>query len=343
MVMLTPLIRRLHARFGQRVDIIASGREARELLADQAGVGTIYLVSGRRLPYWLNSSQQRLVYALRARGVGPTWFLDPRGAGRHILDRAGIPPDFIIDERAFPELRTRHVIDRQHILAAETPPGLRGMIPPPVSSANDACALRISEAAQKDLYEWLLARGLLHRKLLLVQVGNRRTMRRGDPARASNVKYWPVDRWAAVLRSVRDECADAAIVMIGVAQESPLNEAILHAAGTCDSHNVAGELPVSRLAALLAHAETLVTVDTGPAHVAAAVGCPQVVLFATAAPEIFAPRSTSHTPVLCLQGIVDDAPSILGITPEMVLDAWRQIRPSQEPSQFPSELAPRVA
>jgi heptosyltransferase-3 len=343
MVMLIPFIRLLHARFGQPVDIVAGGPEARELLAGQPGVGAIHLVSGRRLPYWLNPNQQRLVCALRSRGIGPTWFLDPRGAGRHILDRAGIPRDFIVDERAFAGLRTRHVIDRENIFAAETPPALHGIIPPPVRFAMEGCALQISEAAQQELDQWLLARRLFDRELLLVQVGNRRTMRRGDPARASNVKYWPVDRWAAVLRSMRAHCADAAIVMIGVAQESPLNEAILRVAGICDSHNLAGELRVSRLAALLTRARTLLTVDTGPAHVAAAVGCPEVVLFATADPEIFAPRSASGTPVVCLQGRVDGAPSILGITPEMVLEAWRKILLSRESCRLEAEPASRVA
>ena len=46
--------------------------------------------------------------------------------------------------------------------------------------------------------------------------------------------------------------------------------------------NAADDLPIPRLVALLARAAGLITVDSGPAHAAAAVGCPLVVLFGKA-------------------------------------------------------------
>jgi heptosyltransferase-2/heptosyltransferase-3 len=55
--------------------------------------------------------------------------------------------------------------------------------------------------------------------------------------------------------------------------------------------NVAGELPLPRLLALLRVAHSCVSLDSGPAHAAAAVGCPVVVLLGRADPRRNAPRA----------------------------------------------------
>jgi len=75
---------------------------------------------------------------------------------------------------------------------------------------------------------------------------------------------------------------------------------------------------------LLARSHSLVSVDTGPAHVAAALGCPTVALFGVADPQRFRPGGVS-TPVEVLTGCVDGKADILGIGPAVVLDAWRRL------------------
>src|SRR5580693_9517888 len=76
MVILTVAIRHLHERFGQPVDLLASGSWTWPLLHDQPGVGNIFLIGSRKRPYWLSPDQHRLVRRLRARGAGPTWLFD---------------------------------------------------------------------------------------------------------------------------------------------------------------------------------------------------------------------------------------------------------------------------
>ena len=71
MVLLTGLLRHLHARFGKPVDLISSGPWTQPLLDGQASVGTIFLIRSRRTPYWLSLHQKQLVAWLRARGPGP--------------------------------------------------------------------------------------------------------------------------------------------------------------------------------------------------------------------------------------------------------------------------------
>ena len=93
MVLLTALIRVLHAEFRAPVDIVTSGPWSAPLLRGQPGVGEIFGVRSRKTPYWMSIDQQRIVRQLRARGAGPTWFCDGDAAARPLLERAGIPID----------------------------------------------------------------------------------------------------------------------------------------------------------------------------------------------------------------------------------------------------------
>ena len=68
----------------------------------------------------------------------------------------------------------------------------------------------------------------------------------------------------------------------------------------------------------------MISVDTGPAHAAAALGCPTVALFGTASPNLYRPGGTT-TPAVALTGMVDGQQNILGITPETVIDSWLEL------------------
>ena len=84
-------------------------------------------------------------------------------------------------------------------------------------------------------------------------------------------------------------------------------------------------LLLRRLLALLSMAHSCISVDTGPAHAAAALNCPLTVLFGRANPARFRPRSAA-SPVRVLQGFADGDESrqadIARITPQQVVDAW---------------------
>ena len=73
-VLLTVLLRQLHARFGQPVDVISSGDWTEQLLAGLPAVGRLFVIRSRRTPYWLSLDQQRLAAWLRKRGPGATWY-----------------------------------------------------------------------------------------------------------------------------------------------------------------------------------------------------------------------------------------------------------------------------
>jgi ADP-heptose:LPS heptosyltransferase len=77
------------------------------------------------------------------------------------------------------------------------------------------------------------------------------------------------------------------IVFTGSESERPLIEKIQGAMGT-ESHSLAGELSLAELAAVLQEAPLLIANNTGPVHIAAAVGTPVV--------DIYALTNPQHTP-----------------------------------------------
>src|ERR1700744_2458120 len=96
MVLLTALIRVLHAEFRAPVDIVTSGPWSLPLLQGQPGVGEIFAVRSRKTPYWLSLDQHRAVRQLQARGAGPVYFCDGNDAAMPILQRAGVGKEWVV-------------------------------------------------------------------------------------------------------------------------------------------------------------------------------------------------------------------------------------------------------
>ena len=229
-----------------------------------------------------------------------------------------------MDVRSLAPVAREHAVDKWLRFAAASPAALHGSSS--TISKIRVPPLSIPDAWRNDLDRWLRARNLLDRPLVLIQAGNRRTMKWALPRqRASNTKYWPEQRWAEVIDSIAESQPDAAILLMGVAQESILNREILEFTATRNAVDVAGDLPLSRLLALQERATGMVSVDTGPAHSAAALGCPLVVLFGTASLDFYAPRSRSGA-VICLREFHQGTPSMLGISADQVIDAWKSLQ-----------------
>ena len=118
-----------------------------------------------------------------------------------------------------------------------------------------------------------------------------------EPAGAYGVaKRWPEDRYAALAgRLVREGLAD--VVIVGTAAMRPVEERIAKAADAPVTR-AAGATDLVQLSALLARARLLVTNDTGPMHLAAAVGTPLLALFGSTDPVVCGPRGRAPTKVL---------------------------------------------
>jgi ADP-heptose:LPS heptosyltransferase len=326
MVLLTALIRVLHAEFGRPVDIVTTGPWSEPLLRGQPGVGEILTMRSRKTPYWLSLGQQHVVRRLRARGIGPTWLCDSDESIVPILERAGITAPAIVAARDHPLLEGEHAAAQWRRMAQIMPAAFAGGVHIDVSAVAPGCCLEISVAQRADLDEWLRARNIADAPLILVQAGNKRTMRRGPRRLAVNHKYWPNERWAKVLRFLRQQHPRHRIVLLGTGPEFELNQEIAGLADIDRLHNAADDLPIPRLVALLARAEGLLNVDSGPAHAGAAVGCPQVVMFGKALPSLYRPFGIARPDVQLLTGEIEGQPSILGISADAVIGAWSRLK-----------------
>jgi heptosyltransferase-2/heptosyltransferase-3 len=113
---------------------------------------------------------------------------------------------------------------------------------------------------------------------------------------------------------------EAAIVLCGAPRETLLLGWI-HAAVNLPNAVFEAEIPLGRLMALCASAHSMISVDTGPAHAAAALGLPLLVMFGAHSQAEWLPRSSSGSPVLGIGG--PPASTRLDQIPDTaVFDTW---------------------
>ncbi|MDX2029758.1 MAG: lipopolysaccharide heptosyltransferase II [Blastocatellia bacterium] len=94
----------------------------------------------------------------------------------------------------------------------------------------------------------------------------------------SRAKCWPAERFAALADRLIER-TNARIVMIGAGTERESAQAVLDRMGHGGGVNLAGETSMAELFGLLAACDLLVSNDTGPAHIAAALGRPTLTIF----------------------------------------------------------------
>jgi heptosyltransferase-2/heptosyltransferase-3 len=322
-VLLTVLLQQLHLRFGKPVDVIASGPWTQPLLEAENTLGRLFILRSRRTPYWLSVQQRRLVAWLRERGAGPTWFCD-RGEGRGLLRLAGIPDDYVCDTNNYTWDPADTFADRYLRLGSYTPKAFQGLLPEAKLGVPSAARLNVSPAARRELDSWLASIGLTGRQIVVVHPGSRHMARRWLRSHAGTHKYWPEGHWSTVIRAVRETLPEHVIMFSGTRAESRFIAAIIRRAGVREALNMTNQLPVRRLIPLLERAHSMICVDTGPAHAAAALGCPTVALFGHSSPVLYRPGGTS-TPAIGLTGKIDGVQNILGIEPRTVIDSWLEL------------------
>ena len=155
------------------------------------------------------------------------------------------------------EVPTRHEVRRQLDLVATV--GFR--------IADEHLSVRVPPDAARRMRARLRVMGLAGDRWLVAHPG----------AEASSRRYRPAGYAAALRRLALED--GWRIVLTGSADEVGLVESVRAAVGPA-AHSLAGELSIGELTALVAMAPLLVSNNTGPMHLAAAVGTPVVVLYA---------------------------------------------------------------
>lgn len=102
------------------------------------------------------------------------------------------------------------------------------------------------------------------------------------PGATAASRRYPSAHWSAVAHQLA-AATGCPLVFTGSAEEAGLVDDIRR--GVSGSHSLAGRLDLGQLGALIAEASVLVSNNTGPAHLAAAVGTPIVDLYALTNPQ----------------------------------------------------------
>lgn len=322
MVLITPLLKRLYERSGLPCDLVAIGAWNRQLFLHMPWVREVFTIDSRSAPYWLNRSQRKLVRDLQARRYRHAWICETNPRSYRLLARAGITRANSANELDLPALKDEHYCDEWLRLGNLSPAGFDFPQQPDVPANT---RLFVSDEERAECRDWLARRGLdAGKPLICVQAGSKRTTRRGRVDRDSNTKYWPETNWAAVIDAVTGTQSGAQVLLCGVPAELDMCRSIeSHCRNREAVQAVADDLPLRRLLALLSIAHSCISVDTGPAHAAAALNCPLTVLFGKANPARFRPLS-SESPVSVLQGLAgaNGEADIARITPQQVVAAW---------------------
>src|SRR5688572_9331914 len=332
-LLLTVLLEALWQRHGRPVHLLASGAWTPLLLQADPAVSELRLVYSRRAPYWLMPSRWAARRWLRAHR-GPIYLCDPDVHAERIVREAGIPEQRLVRAwQHWPGNGTHWAdwwLDVARLDAAAQPgPAVAPAVPP-------RPRLHVPAEWHARTQAWLQRRGLADHPLVLLQPGHKKTHKRGRINTATHDKHWPAERWGAVIRAVLAELPGAAALVCGSARECGLVQEIVAAVGTPPSGarvvNVAVLGPtLQRLVGLSARAHSMISVDTGPAHIAGAMDCPLVVLYGRAVWQRWKPRSASgNVQVLGPQELTPGA-EVMNLAVDTVLHAWRALRPRGEP------------
>jgi len=324
MILLSALLDVLAARYGGGCHVIGAGSWPGEIYAAHSAVARVSAL--HRYTAWVfDPAWWRTARALRAARADPVYVCetDPRKLARirRLLAASGTDPRRCLILAPEPAEACSHWVDRLVSLGRLTPPAFDAAAYPwPSPAPPGAPRLEVSAAAQADCDAWLEDKGWRERPLVLVQPGNRRTMRgRRLRLSAADDKAWPLERWGALLHRLHARLPQALIVLCGAPRESLLLEWIAAAAPL--PAVVAAELPLPRLLALCVRAHSMISVDSGPAHAAAALGLPLVVMFGAHSKRQWLPRSGCGSQVLGVGG-PPHSRRLDEISVETVFSAW---------------------
>jgi heptosyltransferase III len=326
-VLLTVLLDALAKRHSEPVAVLGSGQWMRALLEHDPAVAEVRLVTSRKAPYWFTPSQREAVAWLRTQR-GPIYLCDPDLHSLGLLLRA-VPRDRIIrvwDQ--WPGIDT-HWADWWQSVGSDTP----------LIERSGQPRLTVLPQWRIDAEQWLHSKGLAEHPILLIQAGNKKTAKKWTWQRTTNDKFWPIDRWASVIRGALLHMPLLRVVVCGSPAELQLVNDIVAACNNDRVFPAAADLPLTRLIGLTAIAHSMISIDTGPAHIAAAMDCPSVVLFGHHGWGRWCPRAPSDCVIPLGHRETREKGSVMEITVDEVLNAWKALHVAPLRASGASETA----
>lgn len=330
MLLLEPLLRHLHRGYGKACLLMGTGPWTAALYAAHPDVAGVIEVTARHRPLALSPQRWRMVELLRAHRDFAVHVCEcePRALDkiRTMLALAHVDPSHCTFLDSAPK-RGEHWIERLLWACGRPPPACAPPGWPAALPTGTAPWLVLREGDRRDRDAWLSALGWRGEPVWLVQASNKHSahVNAAEADADQDDKAWPTGHWADALRALHATRPDARILLCGSPAEAPLLDLLAARVRGCHVEVAARALPLRRLMAAAEMAEGMLSVDTGPAHVAAAMGCPLVVLFGAQPPAAWLPRSPTGSAVIALGG--PPRTRVAQITPQEVVAALAGLPP----------------
>lgn len=153
-----------------------------------------------------------------------------------------------------------------------------------ISPADRIPRLYVDAQARQELEQLLVQQGVhLEKPLIACQVSSNN----------GQSKRWPIPYWATLIdKLIREQ--DARVVLTGALKDKPLIEGVTRRMRE-QAINLAGKTSLPQLVALLQRADLVISGDSGPMHIAAAVGTPLIAIHGPTDPAQSGPVSPGAT------------------------------------------------
>lgn len=296
-IQLVAMLRSLHLRWGEPCDVVTGNVPASAIFAGLPCVREIHRLRFRRAPFAFSREQRALLRWLRERQRSPTYVVERwrrlvapwsrMTRAEWLLHKAGVPRSHVVTTLRSDRLPLEHAVDYFLRLSALDPPEFEGRAEAP-ADLSLAPLLAVSAEEIAECRAWLSGLGWRNQPLMLLQTTSRRRKR----------GRWADEQWLSLARGMLAERPDGWLLLIGAPRESRQSGRLAALLDDGRARDVASELPLRRLFALLTLAHSLVSLDTAPVHAAAALGCPVVVIAGTADPRRNAPRGPGEVRIV---------------------------------------------
>jgi heptosyltransferase III len=316
LVLTVPAVAALRKKFpGARISLVAA-HGSRELLPAIPGLDQIFVARGRisDAAEFFAITKARFDYCLDFSRTDRSALLTIlSGAQRRITyDTVRREPIRQLSYNEFvpSQVRSVHTID--HHLALLAPLGVRDV--------SREIHLELPAAAKTRAGSLIAERKLGDEFVIL------------HPGSARAEKFWIARRWAELADHIADTRGLPCVLTGGNSRTEQEHIARIKMEVQRPIVDLSGELDLLSLAALLQRARLLITIDSAPMHLAAALGTPQVALFGPTNPFHWRPLTTAATilragyPVAMTTFLPKQPPgSMREISTQQVIDAMQML------------------